>query len=97
MQSKKALVNRELQNGEQVRSCGLRRDKSPRPRVSAQRVARARDGGITAHLANCENCERQYDIEVVFNQVIQHSCDEAPPPELAQRVLNRLREIQNHE
>jgi anti-sigma factor (TIGR02949 family) len=52
---------------------------------------------ITAHLANCENCEREYDIEVVFNQVIQHSCDEAPPPELAKRVLDRLREIQDHE
>lgn len=52
---------------------------------------------ITAHLANCETCEREYDIEVVFNQVIQHSCDEAPPPELAKRVVDRLREIQNHD
>lgn len=52
---------------------------------------------ITAHLANCEECERQYDIEVVFNQVIQHSCDEAPPADLAKRVLDRLREVQDHE
>lgn len=52
---------------------------------------------ITAHLANCETCEREYDIEVVFNQVIQHSCGEVPPPELAQRVLNRIREIQDHD
>ena len=52
---------------------------------------------ITAHLANCETCEREYDIEVVFNQVIQHSCGEVPPPELAQRVLNRIREIQSHD
>lgn len=52
---------------------------------------------ITAHLANCETCEREYDIEVVFNQVIQHSCGEVPPPELAQRVLNRIRDIQNHD
>jgi anti-sigma factor (TIGR02949 family) len=52
---------------------------------------------ITAHLANCESCERSYDIEVVLNQVIQRSCDEAPTEELAQRVLRRLREVQNHQ
>lgn len=52
---------------------------------------------ITAHLANCEQCESEYDIEMVFNQVIQHSCNEAPPAELALRVLNRLREVQDHE
>lgn len=52
--------------------------------------------GITAHIANCESCERDYDIESIFNQVIQRSCDEAPPIELAERVLNRIREIQQH-
>lgn len=52
--------------------------------------------GITAHIANCESCERDYDIESIFNQVVQRSCDEAPPAELAQRVLNRIREIQQH-
>ncbi|MEY2826864.1 MAG: hypothetical protein RLZZ122_1228 [Actinomycetota bacterium] len=51
---------------------------------------------ITAHLANCESCEEHYDIEVVFNQVIQRSCDEAPTEELAQRVMQRLRDIQDH-
>lgn len=52
---------------------------------------------ITAHLANCESCEANYDIEVILNQVIQRSCDEAPTEELAQRVLRRLREVQHHE
>jgi mycothiol system anti-sigma-R factor len=52
---------------------------------------------ITAHLANCESCEEHYDIEVVFNQVIQRSCDEAPAEELAQRVMQRLREVQDHD
>ena len=51
---------------------------------------------ITSHLANCESCEEHYDIEVVFNQVIQRSCDEAPTEELAQRVMQRLRDIQDH-
>jgi mycothiol system anti-sigma-R factor len=52
---------------------------------------------ITAHLANCDSCEEHYDIEIVFNQVIQRSCDEAPAEELAQRVMQRLREVQDHD
>jgi anti-sigma factor (TIGR02949 family) len=51
---------------------------------------------ITSHIANCDSCEQHYDIEVVFNQVIQRSCDEAPTEELAERVKRRLREIQDH-
>ncbi len=52
---------------------------------------------ITDHIANCDSCEQHYDIEVVFNQVIQRSCDEAPTEELAERVKQRLREIQGHD
>jgi len=52
---------------------------------------------VTAHLANCDSCEQHYDIEIVFNQVIQRSCDEAPTEELAERVMQRLREIQDHD
>ena len=52
---------------------------------------------ITSHLANCDSCEEHYDIEIVFNQVIQRSCDEAPAEELAQRVMQRLREVQDHD
>lgn len=54
-------------------------------------------GAITAHIANCDSCEQHYDIEIVFNQVIQRSCDEAPAEELADRVMKRLREIQDHD
>ena len=52
---------------------------------------------ITAHLANCDSCEEHYDIEIVFNQVIQRSCDEAPTEELARRVMQRLQEVQDHD
>ena len=52
---------------------------------------------ITAHLANCDSCEQHYDIEIIFNQVIQRSCDEAPTEELAERVMQRLRGIQEHD
>jgi anti-sigma factor (TIGR02949 family) len=59
-------------------------------------LAEAEIGAITSHLANCESCEQTYDVEVILNQVIQRSCDEAPTEELAQRVLRRLREVQQH-
>lgn len=52
---------------------------------------------ITAHIANCDSCEQHYDLEIVFNQVIQRSCDEAPASELAERVMQRLREVQDHD
>ena len=60
-------------------------------------IATEQQEDITAHLANCDSCEEHYDIEIVFNQVIQRSCDEAPAEELAQRVMQRLREVQDHD
>lgn len=48
---------------------------------------------ITAHLANCDSCEGDYDFENLFNSVIQRSCDEVPPQELGQRILSRIRDI----
>jgi len=50
---------------------------------------------ITAHLANCDSCEGDYDFEVMFNQVIARACDEAPPQELAERILGKIRQIQS--
>ena len=47
---------------------------------------------ITAHVASCEQCESEYDFEVLFNSVIQRSCSEAPPEELGERVLAKIRE-----
>jgi len=48
---------------------------------------------ITAHIANCDSCETDYDFEVLFNDVIKRSCDEAPPQELATRIIDRIRAI----
>jgi anti-sigma factor (TIGR02949 family) len=48
---------------------------------------------ITAHIANCDSCETDYDFEVLFNNVIKRSCDEAPPQELANRIIDRIRAI----
>jgi anti-sigma factor (TIGR02949 family) len=51
---------------------------------------------LTSHLANCDSCEDHYDIEIVINQVILRSCDEVPTKELAERVMNRLMQIQTN-
>lgn len=53
---------------------------------------------ITSHLANCDSCEEDYDFEVLFNQVIKRSCEEAPPQELADRILGKIRDVlqENH-
>jgi anti-sigma factor (TIGR02949 family) len=51
---------------------------------------------ITTHLALCDSCEQEYDLEVYLNQVIQRSCDEAPPEQLADKVLRRIRDIHSH-
>lgn len=50
---------------------------------------------IVAHLANCDSCEGDYAFENLFNTVIQRSCTEAAPEELAQRVLGKIRLVLN--
>jgi len=47
---------------------------------------------ITAHLANCDSCEADYDFETLFNDVIKRSCDEVPAQELSERILGKIRQ-----
>ncbi|MEY4262646.1 MAG: hypothetical protein RLY88_354 [Actinomycetota bacterium] len=49
---------------------------------------------ITAHLATCDSCEGDYDVENALNNAITRSCGEVPPQELAERILARVRELQ---
>ena len=49
---------------------------------------------ITAHLANCDSCESDYDLENTINGVIEQHCSEVPPQELADTIMNRIRAIQ---
>ena len=49
---------------------------------------------ITSHLANCDSCEADYDMENLINGSIKEACDEVPPAELAQRVMSQIRLIQ---
>lgn len=52
---------------------------------------------VTAHLANCDTCEGAYDLESLLNKAISRSCSDTPPEDLAQKVLQRVRELQNRE
>jgi anti-sigma factor (TIGR02949 family) len=49
---------------------------------------------VTAHLANCDSCETDYDLEHFVNNSIQGACSEVPPQELAERVLANIRAMQ---
>ena len=49
---------------------------------------------ITAHLANCDSCESDYDLENTINGVIEQHCSEVPPQQLADTIMNRIRAIQ---
>ena len=49
---------------------------------------------ITAHLANCDSCESDYDLENTINGVVERNCSEVPPQELADSIMARIRSIQ---
>ena len=49
---------------------------------------------ITAHLANCDSCETDYDLETAINQKIEQHCSEVPPEQLIDGIMKRIRAIQ---
>lgn len=50
---------------------------------------------ITSHLANCDSCEGDYDVENALNNAIAKACGEMPSEELVQRIMVRIRDIQS--
>lgn len=50
---------------------------------------------ITAHIANCDSCEGDYDFENALNNAISRACGEMPPQELIGRIMGRIRDIQS--
>ena len=48
---------------------------------------------ITAHIANCDHCEWEYDFESVLSNVIKVSCSETPADEIAERIIEKIRSI----
>ena len=51
-------------------------------------------GEITAHLANCDSCESDYDLENTINGVIEKHCSEVAPEQLVDSIMGRIRAIQ---
>ena len=58
-----------------------------------QELSETEVADILGHIAHCDSCESDFDFEYAFNKVIRVSCDEAPPEELAQRIIDRIRAI----
>lgn len=50
---------------------------------------------VTAHLANCDSCEGAYDLESLLNNAISRACSDTPPEDLAQKVLLKIRDLQD--
>jgi len=48
---------------------------------------------ITAHIANCDHCEWEYDFEAALTDVVKVSCSETPADEIAEKILAKLRSI----
>lgn len=48
---------------------------------------------ITAHIANCDHCEWEYDFEAALTDVVKVSCSETPADEIADKILAKLRSI----
>ncbi|MCT1802645.1 mycothiol system anti-sigma-R factor [Kocuria carniphila] len=45
---------------------------------------------IHAHLTDCSECEREYNLECVIRTVIKRSCTETAPAQLKQSILTRI-------
>jgi anti-sigma factor (TIGR02949 family) len=45
---------------------------------------------IRVHLADCEGCLSEYDVEDHIKKLVKRSCKELAPPELHLRIASRL-------
>ena len=45
---------------------------------------------IREHLADCEPCLSEYDLEDHIKKLVRRSCSESAPPELHVRIRSRL-------
>lgn len=60
-----------------------------------QELSETEISDVTKHLANCDSCEGDYDVENVLNNLISRACADIPPQDLAERILGRVKDIQN--
>jgi len=48
---------------------------------------------VQEHLATCQDCAAEYDLECIIRSVVRRSCHEAAPSELKSRIMVRIDEI----
>ena len=48
---------------------------------------------IDAHIANCDSCEADYNLEDTINRKIEQHCGTVPPEALIDGIKNRLQQI----
>lgn len=66
-----------------------------------QRLYEYLDGALTlqdldevrAHLEECDECTRAYDLECIIRSVVRRSCCEKAPEQLKVRIMTRISEI----
>ena len=45
---------------------------------------------ITGHLANCDSCEGDYDVENTINNAVSRACADVPPQVLADAIMGEF-------
>ena len=53
-------------------------------------VAAPGHGTVRAHLAECEGCLEEYDVDVVVKTIVKRGCQEAAPDSLRLRIHEQL-------
>lgn len=48
---------------------------------------------VQDHLASCQECSAQYDLECIIRSVVKRSCTEAAPQDLKSRIMIRIDEV----
>ncbi|MEX3609584.1 mycothiol system anti-sigma-R factor [Rothia sp. LK2588] len=52
---------------------------------------------LNEHLASCDHCAREYDLEKVIRGLMKRCCCETAPQDLKAKIRQRIDEIKNAE
>lgn len=52
---------------------------------------------LQAHLAECETCAKEYDLECIIRQAVRRTCKETAPVDLKSRIRTCIDEIHTEE
>ncbi|MDO4252640.1 MAG: mycothiol system anti-sigma-R factor [Rothia sp. (in: high G+C Gram-positive bacteria)] len=52
---------------------------------------------LQEHLAQCQECAKEYDLECLIRSVVKRSCCEQAPSDLKNKILGRLEHLRSKE